>query len=84
VLAITDSAPNRPVLTLRFFGNQSSHHDYPAADKAVHEAHVAAEVIAGELQGNNELVAAAFNACVIPRVACTDPEMEWSARLLAT
>ena len=36
------------------------------AHKAVHEAHVAAEVIAGELQGNKELAAAAFNARVIP------------------
>ena len=35
------------------------------AHKAVHEAHVAAEVIAGELQGNKELAAAAFNARVI-------------------
>jgi pyruvate/2-oxoglutarate dehydrogenase complex dihydrolipoamide dehydrogenase (E3) component len=39
------------------------------AHKAVHEAHVAAEVIAGELQGNKELAAAAFNARVIPSVA---------------
>ena len=39
------------------------------AHKAVHEAHVAAEVITGELQGNKELAAAAFNACVIPCVA---------------
>ena len=46
------------------------------AHKAVHEAHVAAEVIAGELmQGNEELVAAAFNARVIPSVAYTDPEV---------
>jgi pyruvate/2-oxoglutarate dehydrogenase complex dihydrolipoamide dehydrogenase (E3) component len=30
------------------------------AHKAVHEAHVAAEVIAGEQQGNAELAAAAF------------------------
>jgi pyruvate/2-oxoglutarate dehydrogenase complex dihydrolipoamide dehydrogenase (E3) component len=37
------------------------------AHKAVHEAHVAAEVIAGELQGNKELAAAAFNARVIPQ-----------------
>ncbi len=44
------------------------------AHKAVHEAHVAAEVIAGELQGNKELAAAAFNARVIPSVAYTDPE----------
>jgi pyruvate/2-oxoglutarate dehydrogenase complex dihydrolipoamide dehydrogenase (E3) component len=40
-----------------------------------HEAHVAAEVIAGELQGNKELAAAAFNARVIPSVAYTDPEV---------
>ena len=32
------------------------------AHKAVHEAHVAAEVIAGELQGNKELASAAFKA----------------------
>jgi len=37
------------------------------AHKAVHEAHVAAEVIASELQGNPELAAAAFNARVIPQ-----------------
>ena len=36
------------------------------AHKAVHEAHVAAEVIAGEIQGNKELAASAFNARVIP------------------
>jgi dihydrolipoamide dehydrogenase len=47
------------------------------AHKAVHEAHVAAEVIAGELQGNKELAAAAFNARVIPSVAYTDPEVAW-------
>ena len=47
------------------------------AHKAVHEAHVAAEVIAGELQGNKELASAAFNARVIPRVAYTDPEVAW-------
>ena len=47
------------------------------AHKAVHEEHVAAEVIAGELQGNNELAAAAFNALVIPSVAYTDPEVAW-------
>jgi hypothetical protein len=43
----------------------------------VHEAHVAAEVIAGELQGNKELASAAFNARVIPSVAYTDPEVAW-------
>jgi len=47
------------------------------AHKAVHEAHVAAEVIAGELQGNRELASAAFNARVIPSVAYTDPEVAW-------
>jgi dihydrolipoamide dehydrogenase len=39
--------------------------------------HVAAEGIAGELQGNKELAAAAFNARVIPSVACIDPEVAW-------
>lgn len=34
------------------------------------------EAFAGELQGNKEL-AAAFNACVIPSVACTDLEVAW-------
>src|SRR5574343_42878 len=47
------------------------------AHKAVHEAHVAAEVIAGDLQGNQELASAAFNARVIPSVAYTDPEVAW-------
>ncbi|HXE21870.1 MAG TPA: dihydrolipoyl dehydrogenase, partial [Rhodoferax sp.] len=47
------------------------------AHKAVHEAHVAAEVIAGELQGNKELASTAFNARVIPSVAFTDPEIAW-------
>ncbi len=47
------------------------------AHKAVHEAHVAAEVIAGEIQGNKELSSAAFNARVIPSVAYTDPEVAW-------
>ncbi len=47
------------------------------AHKAVHEAHVAAEVAAGELLGNPELAAAAFNARVIPSVAYTDPEVAW-------
>lgn len=47
------------------------------AHKAVHEAHVAAEVIAGELQGIKELSSAAFNARVIPSVAYTDPEVAW-------
>ena len=47
------------------------------AHKAVHEGHVAAEVIAGELLGNHELASAAFNARVIPSVAYTDPEVAW-------
>jgi dihydrolipoamide dehydrogenase len=47
------------------------------AHKAVHEAHVAAEVIAGELKGDDALAAAAFNARVIPSVAYTDPEVAW-------
>ena len=47
------------------------------AHKAVHEGHVAAEVIAGELQGKHELASAAFNARVIPGVAYTDPEVAW-------
>ena len=47
------------------------------AHKAVHEAHVAAEVAAGELQGNAELARAAFDAQVIPGVAYTHPEVAW-------
>jgi dihydrolipoamide dehydrogenase len=47
------------------------------AHKAVHEAHVAAEVIAGELQGKPELACVAFDARVIPSVAYTDPEVAW-------
>jgi dihydrolipoamide dehydrogenase len=47
------------------------------AHKAVHEAHVAAEVIAGTLKGDKDLAAAAFNARVIPSVAYTDPEVAW-------
>jgi dihydrolipoamide dehydrogenase len=43
------------------------------AHKAVHEAHVAAEVIAGELQGNKERSASAFNARLIHIVAFSDP-----------
>jgi dihydrolipoamide dehydrogenase len=46
------------------------------AHKAVHEAHVVAEVIAGDLLGN-KVLAAAFNARVIPSVAYTDPEVAW-------
>ena len=40
------------------------------AHKAVHEAHVAAEVAAGDTK-------AAFDARVIPNVAYTDPEVAW-------
>ncbi len=47
------------------------------AHKAVHEGHVAAEVIAGELKGDEALARAAFNARVIPSVAYTDPEVAW-------
>ena len=47
------------------------------AHKAVHEAHVAAEVIAGELKGDKDLAVAAFDARVIPSVAYTDPEVAW-------
>ena len=35
------------------------------------------QTIDGELQGNKELAAAAFNARVIPSVAYTDPEVAW-------
>ena len=47
------------------------------AHKAVHEAHVAAEVAAGEQFGDASLRQAAFNARVIPSVAYTDPEVAW-------
>ncbi|MGQ9724386.1 MAG: dihydrolipoyl dehydrogenase [Tepidimonas sp.] len=47
------------------------------AHKAVHEAHVAAEVIAGELLGDAALARRAFDARVIPNVAYTDPEVAW-------
>ncbi|MFG6449386.1 dihydrolipoyl dehydrogenase [Roseateles sp. BYS180W] len=47
------------------------------AHKAVHEAHVAAEVIAGELLGDAKLAKAQFDARVIPSVAYTDPEVAW-------
>ena len=40
------------------------------AHKAVHEAHVAAEVAAGQKSG--------FDASVIPSVAYTDPEVAWA------
>ncbi len=47
------------------------------AHKAVHEAHVAAEVAAGEMNGDEALRRATFNARVIPSVAYTDPEVAW-------
>ncbi|UDF37533.1 UNVERIFIED_ORG: dihydrolipoyl dehydrogenase [Shinella sp. XGS7] len=47
------------------------------AHKAVHEGHVAAEVIAGELLGDEKLAKARFDARVIPSVAYTDPEVAW-------
>jgi dihydrolipoamide dehydrogenase len=47
------------------------------AHKAVHEAHVAAEVAAGVLLGDEKLQKSAFNARVIPSVAYTDPEVAW-------
>ncbi len=45
--------------------------------KAVHEAHVAAEVAAGEQLGDEKLAKAVFDARVIPSVAYTDPEIAW-------
>src|SRR6185295_17913245 len=45
--------------------------------KAVHEAHVAAEVVAGEQLGDAGLAKSAFDARVIPSVAYTDPEIAW-------
>ncbi|HSC65010.1 MAG TPA: dihydrolipoyl dehydrogenase [Caldimonas sp.] len=45
--------------------------------KAVHEAHVAAEVAAGEQLGDEKLAKTAFDARVIPSVAYTDPEIAW-------
>jgi dihydrolipoamide dehydrogenase len=47
------------------------------AHKAVHEAHVAAEVAAGEALGDASLCRAQFDARVIPSVAYTDPEVAW-------
>ncbi|MDY0742862.1 dihydrolipoyl dehydrogenase [Paucibacter sp. R3-3] len=47
------------------------------AHKAVHEGHVAAEVIAGELLGDDKLAKSQFDARVIPSVAYTDPEVAW-------
>ena len=47
------------------------------AHKAVHEAHVAAEVAAGVLLGDAHLSKSQFDARVIPSVAYTDPEVAW-------
>ena len=47
------------------------------AHKAVHEGHVAAEVIAGELLDVAHLARSSFDAQVIPSVAYTDPEIAW-------
>ena len=47
------------------------------AHKAVHEAHVAAEVAAGTAKGDAQLAKAQFDARVIPSVAYTDPEVAW-------
>lgn len=47
------------------------------AHKAVHEAHIAAEVIAGELLEDDKLSRQAYDAKVIPSVAYTDPEVAW-------
>ena len=44
---------------------------------ALEVAHGAAEVIAGELQGDKEMASAALNARVIPSVAYTDPKIAW-------
>jgi dihydrolipoamide dehydrogenase len=65
------------ILTDRDFINVDIQMRTNVPHKAVHEGHVAAEVIAGELQGNKELAASAFNARVIPSVAYTDPEIAW-------
>ena len=47
------------------------------AHKAVHEGHVAAEVIAGTVKGDATLARSQFDARVIPSVAYTDPEVAW-------
>ena len=74
------TALEHPSITRLSSGQRSTPAPMPA-HKAVHEAHVAAEVIASELQGNKELAeklkSSAFNARVIPSVAYTDPEVAW-------
>ena len=47
------------------------------AHKATHEGHVAAEVIAGELLGDEAMKKTAFESRVIPSVAYTNPEVAW-------
>ena len=47
------------------------------AHKAVHEGHVAAEVAAGAILGDEQLSRSHFDARVIPSVAYTDPEVAW-------
>jgi dihydrolipoamide dehydrogenase len=42
------------------------------ARKAICQAHLAAEVLAGQLQGNKELVIAALNTRVIQNMAAAD------------
>jgi dihydrolipoamide dehydrogenase len=56
------------------------HREDIVGQSLAHKRHdvAAAEVIAGELQGNKELASAAFNACAnFARVAYTDPEVAW-------
>ncbi len=50
------------------------------AHKAVHEAHVAAEVAAGDLQNDDKLKSSAFDPMQIPSVAYTDPEVAWAGK----
>lgn len=50
------------------------------AHKAVHEAHVAAEVAAGDIQNDAKLQATAFDPMQIPSVAYTDPEVAWAGK----
>lgn len=47
------------------------------AHKAVHQGHVAAEVISGEITEDPKLSRMAFDTHVIPSVAYTNPEIAW-------
>lgn len=47
--------------------------DIQMRTKVLHEAHGAAEVVAGELPGQRVPACAAFNTRAISSVACTDP-----------